>query len=308
MADEILTGSGGGGDILVAEVQSKYAQLSLADRASLRNHPTLVNLGPNLIGSGTEQISIFGLDGSDLMTARTEIQAISNQAFSVSSVTCTPAPYRIAYDYSDQIGALDPSGVVNSYRLAQSIVGSATMTLTNLIAQAIDGFTAVGTTGVDFTHDTFLAGQFALDQASVNGPYLCVLHPKQFTDWQSDLETRGGVTQWRPATAEMQMLRGQGYKGMYNNIDIFVSSKVQPDGGGSTDWYGGLFGAGAVAYKEMALGPAPRSQIVLLDVEGVIRVAESRNELSGDTQVVGHYFVGACNPEASRGRTLISAQ
>jgi hypothetical protein len=188
-----------------------------------------------------------------------------------------------------------------------SIIASAAMTLTDLIAQEGDGFTQKGSTGVAYTHDTFLACQFALKQSSVPGPYLNVLQPKQFTDWQSDLESRGGVTQWRASTEEMQMLRGPGFEGVYNNIEVVTSSKVQSANSGA-DWAGFMFGRGALAYKEMRMAAPPRSQFVILDVGGVIRVAEMRTEDGAKTKVVGHYYVGTVTVEATRGRTAISAQ
>jgi hypothetical protein len=214
VADEVLSGSGGGQNILVAAVASKLALLLLADRASMRNHPALINLGENLVGSTTEQFTQYGLDGYDLMSSVTEIQSISNSALTTAKKTVAPARYGLAYDYSDYMATLDQTGTINSPRLALSIVGSANMTFTNNLAKMVDDFSVtVGSTGVGYTHDTFLAGQFKLKQAMVPGPYLRIMKPKTFTDWVTDLETRGGVTQWRTATEEMQQLRGLGFEG-----------------------------------------------------------------------------------------------
>ncbi len=305
MADEILS-SGGGGDVVVSAVTSKFARLLLGDRASLRNHPCFVNLGDDLIGATGEQTILYGLDGYDLMVSRTEIQSISNQAFTNAKKTVTPARFGIAYDYSDYISRLDPTGVINSPRMAASIVGSAMMTFTNNAAKMIDDFSVTaGTTTVAFTHDTFLAGQFKLEQALVPGPYLCILKPKQYTDWQSDLETRGGVTQWRAATEAMQILRGLGDKGFYNDINVFTSNQVQTANAGA-DYAGGMFGQGALGFKELPLGPAPRSAFIIMDV-GPVRVEEDRSARTNETAVVGNYYHGFVELEDGRGVTLISA-
>ena len=308
MADEILSGSGGGENLVVAQVISRMVQLQLADRASLRNHPAIVNMNPGLIGATVEKVSIVGLDGVDQMTSRTEIQSEANTAFTSSAATVTPAPFRLAYEMSDLMQAIDPNGIANPLRFARSIAVSASMTLTNLIAQGIDGFTQVGSTGVAMTHDTFLAAQFALKQALVTPPFLFVAKPKAFTDWQDDLEARGGNTQWRAATTQMMALNGQGAEGSYNNIEVFTSDQVQSINGATVDWASSMFGRGAVGYKELRMAPPPRSQFVILDIEGVIRIAELRAERTGETAVVGHYNVGTINIEAGRGRTIVSGQ
>jgi hypothetical protein len=308
VANEILTGSGGGTDILVSEVASKYVHMLLADRASLRNHPAIIRLGSDLLGGATEHIAKLGLNGYDLMTSRTEIQAIANNALTTAEATVTPAPYRLAYDTSDLMRAVDPLGITGDLILPMSIAMSASMTLTNLIATGLStGLSTVGTTTVRFTHDTFLAAQFALFQALVPGPYLSVLKPIHFTDWQADLEARGGNTQWRAATEAMMALRGPGAQGVYNNIEVFSSNQVQSINAGA-DWASAMFGIGCIAYKEVNLGPAPRSQFVVLDVEGVIRVAEKREETTGETFTIGHYNVGVVKVEAGRGRTIVAAQ
>lgn len=307
MADEILYGSGGGENLVVAAVASQMVMLSLADRASLRNSPQLINLGTPLIGSGAEKFATVALDGADLMVSRTEIQSIANQAFTSAQKTVTPARYGIAYDYSDYVSAIDPTGTLNPSRLAASIVASANMTFTNNLAKMVDDFaTTAGATTVAMTHDTFLAAQFKLMQNKVPGSFLCILKPKQFTDWVSDLETRGGVTQWRQSTQDMQVLKGIGFQGQYNGIDVFVSDQVQ-SANANADWAGGMFGAGAIGFKELALGaPAPGAFIVA-DV-GPIRVEVDRSVRTGETALVGTYYHGFVEIEDLRGVTIISAQ
>ena len=307
MANEILSGSGGGENILVAEVASKIALLLLADRASMRNHPALINLGEDLVGSTSEQFTKYGLDGYDLMSSVTEIQSISNSALTNAAVNCVPARYGLAYDFSDYMSTLDQTGVINSPRLAMSIVGSANMTFTNNLAKLVDDFSVVvGSTGVVYTHDTFLAGQFKLLQQKVPGPYVRIMKPKMFTDWQADLETRGGVTQWRTSTEDMQMLRGLGFQGNYNNIEVFVSDQVQ-SANANADWCGGIFGRGAIGFKELRLKPAPASAFIILEA-GAVRVEEVRGGRTGETAVVGAYWHALTEIEDLRGCSELGAQ
>jgi hypothetical protein len=301
-----VTGSSPGSDVLVAQVASRVVRLALGDRFSLRNHPALVRLGTDLIGSTTIKGTVFNLDGLDLLASTGEASAVSTSSLTVANYTCAPSKYSLAYGYSDFLNAVDQTGVFSTQRLAMSIAISAAMTLTNLIALEIDDWTQVGSTAVTFSHTTFLLAQFALKQALVPPPYLAVLKPKHFTDWQADLEQRGGVTQWRDATASMQVLRGLGLEGFYNGIEVVTSDQVQSANSGA-DWASGMFGRGALGYKELQLRPAPRSAHVLID-SGPLRVEEVRDGLAGSTDVAGHYYVGTCDIEAARGRTLIGAQ
>ncbi len=307
MSYEIMVGSGNGADLLSSPIVRRGLLLKLGDRASLRNHPALVNLGGDLIGATSEKLNVLGLDGTDLMSSVSEASAVSNTALTEAQATVTPAMYRLQYELSDQARIHDPTGALNPARLGLSMVGSAMMTLTNLIANEGDGFTTTGTTGVAFSHDTWIATKAALIQALVPGPYLAVLKPKSFTDWTTDLESRGGLTQWRPASAEMQVLRGGGYQGEYDGVEVFTSNQVQGMNS-NADWGNFMFGRGAIGYKELAQGPAPRSQLVILDLNGVIRIAESRTESEGETAIVGHYYVGTVVIEAGRGRTALGAQ
>jgi hypothetical protein len=307
VADEILSGSGGGNNILVTAIGSKMALLLLADRASMRNHGALINLGDNLVGSTTEQFTQYGLDGYDLMSSVTEIQSVSNQALTTAKKTVAPARHALAYDWSDYLETLDQTGQINSQRLALSIVQSANMTFTNNLAKMVDDFaTVVGSTTVAYTHDTFLAGQFKLKQNKVPGPYVRIFKPKMFTDWQADLEARGGVTQWRAATEEMQMLRGLGFEGTYNGMEVFTSDQVQSANAGA-DWAGGSFGRGALGFKELKLKPAPRSAFIILEA-GVVRVEEVRNGRTEETAVRGTYYHGFVEIEDLRGVTELGAQ
>lgn len=314
----LSTADPGPADLLVAQAASKMALLMLGSRFSLRNAPWLINLGQDLVGKfeglaggGTLKIPLVGLDGLDEMSSVAENASISETAVDTAAVTVSPADFGLKRAPTDKTRRRDPTGTYSPQRLAIDGVMAAGMTLTTLIAQEVDGGTQVGSTGVDFSHDTFLAGQFALKQGLVPGPYCWMLKPKSFTDWQADLERRGGVTQWRPATAEMQALRGEGYEGNYNGMDVLTSDKVQGLNS-NADWGNACWGRGAVGYIEEPQAPAVRSQHILLDVAGpggvVIRVAEARDEDGRVTEIITHYSVGTVLIETARLRTALGAQ
>lgn len=300
MANESVTGSGAGAAALVAQVASRAARLLLADRANLRNHPALVNLGEDLVGATELKGSLLGLNGYDEFASRTEIQAVTNTAVSSATYTCAPGRYSLARGTSDYLRMVDPTGAFDEIILAQSMVFEYAMLFTTEIAKIGDGFTTVGTSGTDYTHDRWLATQFALKQANVPGPYLNVMSTESFTQWQADLEQRGGLTQWRPASTDMQMLRGTGFEGSYNGIEVFTTDRVQKLNT-DADWANFMFGRGAIGFKELPPAPPTRDMSVLLTA-GPLLAESARNATEANSQVVGNAWVGFSAIETGRGR------
>lgn len=287
---------------VVSAVALRWMQLMLANRSSLRGHPALINLGAlgaGRPGSGslTSQFSLFGLDGYDTLSTVTEGNAVSETALTMALRTIAVARRGLRRGLSDQMATIDPTGTLNVPRFAIDGFISANVTLTKMIAALMDGFaTEVGTTGVDYSHDTFLEEKAALIEAKVTGPFLKIMPESHYSRWMVDLEGRGGLTQWRPASVEMQMLRGPGFQGTYDNVDVFTSDGCVTDG---SDKIGGMFGAGAIGYAEMPI-TYPESAIIVLN-EGPIAVEEIRSGLSALTDIVTHYHVGVTEIEDLRG-------
>lgn len=292
---------------VISAVAANAMLLMLANRASLRGHPALWNLGA-LGNFGPHQSSLaaqfplFGLDGYDLLSSVSEGSAVTETSLTMALKTCTVARRSLRRDISDQMRTIDASGALSIPRLALDGFNSANKSLTNLIAALGAGFsTVVGTSGVDFDHDVFLDAKAALIEAKVPGPYLMVIPEHFFAEWMKDLESRGGITQWRPATAEMQMLRGPGYQGSYDGVDIFTSDGCATSG---SDKQGGMWGAGAVGYAEMEL-EFPASAFIQLKA-GPIAVEEVREGTKGVTDVVTHYMVGVTEIEDARGVQILA--
>jgi len=304
----IKTGSGGGENSLVSAAAIKFLQLYLADRASLRGHPALVYLnqfgaGKVGLGSGTAQYTIWGLDGYDAMQSTSEGATPSEDALTNALKTATWARKTLRRDLSDEIRSLDQTGVLNPMRLAQDGFGAAMVTLTNVIAALMSGFSVQkGSSGVVFSHDLWMLGKGALIEAEVPGPYLALLHPNHFADWMTDLESRGGLTQWRPAAAEMQVLKGPGFQGTYDGVDIITTNRVPTSG---SDKVSGIFGRGAIGYveQEVVFG----EEAIILVKEGPIAVELSRAAAgAGYSSVVTNYRVGAAEIEDARGVGLLA--
>ncbi len=307
----ITTTGGGGQNFIPSEIAANYIQLMLADRSSLRGHPALVNLGAIRPGSGMgssgKKFTVYGLEGYDLLVSTAEGATIASEtALTSAAGNITTGRYSGYRNISDEMRSRDFTGALKPFGLAMDGFVSALMTLTQLLADLMDGFSnSVGTTTVDFDHDVFMAGKGQLIRAGVPGPYLCILHWNHYDKWSQDLEGRGGSTQWRPATVEQQRLKGPGYQGNYDGVDVFSTSYAKSINA-AADYASGMFGRGAIGYAEEEVEPPESAQVILKS--GPIVVAENREELDAATDYVTHYRCGVIEIEDGRGVRMVAAQ
>lgn len=305
MADEI-TFANLSGSARLAAILAKEIELTLADRASLHKHPSIKFMG-SVVGSGSNviQTPIIGLDGYDTMSSPADGSGVSNQAFTETNSNITVARRALQYSITD-LAALTDSVGLNVQRLAQSMVGSAQMTFQSLLCNVIDDFTStVGTSGVDMSVDDFYSAQFTLTLASVPGPYICVLHPRQLADFQSSLRAEAGPSQFVGATQEMLNVKGQGFAGMFNGVDIFVSSKVVSANAGA-DRAGAMFGYGAVGYAEGSPFAITGAGGLVNPAGTPIVVELERDASAALTKIVGNYYCGVARLQDSMGVAIIT--
>lgn len=265
MANEIVYS--GLGDQRLTEVLSAEVLMQLADRNALPNHPALF-YGGDALGRGSlaVKVPIVGLNGYDAMAAVGEGASIANTALTDTSVVCTVARYGKAYAASDMARFSNPmGGVINPAMLAQDAVTSDAMLLTSLLAGLMDNFSAtVGTSGVDADLATFMAAQDTLQIANVPGPYMCILHSRQWRDILADIALAvGGVAQYVLASPEQIAVRGGSYQGALLGTDVFVSNQVPSVGG--TDRGGGMFGRGAVIWCDSTIVVDADPNLVLIN-------------------------------------------
>jgi len=294
------------GNARVAAVLAQEIVLKLADRASLHNHPSLVNFG-SIAGRGSAalQVPIVGLDGSDLLASAADGAVVANTTLTSSAATLTLGRYALRYDFTDLANLTDSVGL-NVQRLAESMVGSTVMAFQNALCDVIDGFTTTaGTSGVDMSVDDFYSAQFALTLNSVNGPYICVLHPRQLADFQSSLRAEYGATQFVQATQEMLNIKGQGFAGMFNGVDIFVSSKV-PTANAGADRAGAMFGLGAVGYVEGSPFPVIGAPGIVQPAGTPLVVEFDRVIGAGTTSILGSYYLGVAKIQDLMGVSIIT--
>ncbi|MCH9838407.1 hypothetical protein K0U83_22290 [bacterium] len=306
MANEVLYS--GLGDLRLAKILNNEIQLLLADRFSLRTHPSIFNAG-NIAGRGSSVISIpqAGLEGYDLMTAvGGETASASNVALTDASADITIARFALRREISDLANMTDSVGLT-AERLAADMVGGYEMAVTNAICDTIDGFTATaGTTGVDLSVDDFFSALFTLEQASVRTPYVSVLHPVQVTDLQNSIRAEGGALQYIAATQEMLAAKGQGFAGSFLGVDIFKSSKV-PTANGGADRAGAMMGYGAVGMAEGSVRPISALSGALQFPAGtVIAVEYERNSATALTAITGNAYFGVALLQDAMGVSIIS--
>jgi len=307
MADEVLYS--GLGDLRLAKILNNEIQLLLADRFSLRNHPSIFQAG-NIAGRGSAVLSVpqAGLDGYDLMTApASEATAAVNTPLTDSSADITIARYALRREISDLANMTDSVGL-NVERLAADMVGAYEMAVTNAICNTIDGFTTtVGTSGSDMTVDNFFSALFALEQASVQTPYVAVLHPVQLTDLQNSIRAEASnAIAFSPATVEMLAAKGQGYAGSFMGVDLYKSSKV-PTANAGADRAGAMMGYGAIGMAEGSVRPiAALGGALQFPTGTVIAVEYERNSASALTAITGNAYFGVAKLQDGMGVSIIT--
>jgi hypothetical protein len=295
------------GNARVAAVLAQEIQLKLADRASLHNHPSIVNFG-SMAGRGSAalQVPILGLDGSDLLASAADGAVVANTTLTAAAATLTIGRYALRYDLTDLGGAITDSIGLNAQRLAESMVGSTLMAFQNALCDTIDGFTATaGSTGVDMSVDDFYSAQFALTLASVSGPYIAVLHPRQLADFQSSLRAEYGATQFVMATQDMLNIKGQGFAGTFNGVEIYSSSKV-PTANAGADRAGAMFGYGAVGYVEGSPFPIVGAAGVVTPAGSPVVVEFDRIVGGGTTSILASYYLGIGKLQDGMGVSIIT--
>jgi hypothetical protein len=296
------------GDLTVPEILNREIELLLADRASLRNLPYLVNVG-DITGSNTNTIKVgyAGLDGYNEMSAVAEGSDAPEPGLTDGSQTVVVARQAITYSEYDLTNLILANGNVDVERLAASIVGDAEARFTSMVCGVIDDFTQTsGTTGTDFTFAKFQSAIYTLERAPApTAELVAVLAPIQLTDLQSDVTGLTGVMQWQPASAEMIAAKGQGFQGRLLGVDVYKSSKVVTSGG---DRKGGMWHRGAVLMAEGTPKPLLIPGIAR-DVGQKIQVTFGYNNAKALQSVTGNYYVGVARsvPNDTLGVTLISS-
>jgi len=293
-------------DLRLATALDAALRVILHDEMSMRTTGTILNLG-SINGSGASDATIryAGLDGLDPFQGFGEVANVPETAFVTANAQIAVGRCALRRDISDLAVMTGlQSGDIDPLRLAQSMVGGYEQYFNTLVAGAMATFaTSVSPgVGVDMTVDTFYDAVFALEIASNNGRFHCLLSPNQLADFQDSLRAEGGAAQYMPATAAMLQAKDQGYQGSFLGVDIYRSDKVTIDGAG--DAHGAMWSVGALGYKTgSVVGPMGGA---VVSPSGEIVVEFERSAPTATTQIVGHGYLGLSVLEDARGVQIVS--
>lgn len=292
-------------DLRLATALDAALRVILHDEMSLRSTGAILNLGSiNGTGAAASTVGFAGLDGFNSFLPVGEVAAVPETALVTASAQIAVGRAALRRDISDlAVITGRQSGDVDPMRLAASMVGGYDQFFNGLAGAAINTFaTVTGAAGVAMSVDNFYDAIFALEAASVPGPYYCLLNPIQLAALQESARAEGGVAQWQTATADLVRIKGQGFQGNFLGIDIYRSDKVLVAAG---DAHGGMWGLGAMAYKTGSQANPMGGFVTSPDSSIVVEF--ERVAAQATTQIIGSAYLGMSVIEQARGvqiRTL----
>ena len=299
-------------DLRLSKMISQEIRLLLTDSSNLRNTPFVDFVGSiNGLGSDTIRVRKAGLDGFDAFsefTGATEAGAVSDTALTDAFVDVVCKRNSLAYSISDMASMTGlGAGDIDPFRIADSIAASYDALFAKLTGATASGFgTVKGTTNTDLDVAKFLEAIQELEKASSGkgapGPYVALLHPKQFADLQdSILGQTNGILQFIAASYDAISAKGSHYKGNFMGVEIYTSSYIVNDG---TDHQGAVFAAGALGFATgMPAGLPGAAESMEM---GEVMIEMDREADKALTRIVGHAYLGMSIIDDARGCLLIS--
>lgn len=298
-------------DLRLEKIISQEIRILLKDSTNLRNTPFVDYCG-SINGSGSDTIRVrkAGLDAGEFsaFTGLTEATGVSDSTLAQDGVDIVVKRQALAYALSDLGGMTELSGAVNGidpFRIAESIANSYDLLFADLTGATVAGFTnTVGvTTGANTVGHLIDAIQ-ALEAADSNkgapGPYVALLHPKQWADMQDNiLSLSTGVLQFVPASYEAISAKGSHYKGSFLGVEIYTTSHITDDG---TTYAGAVFAPGALGYANGMPAALPGA-VESMDM-GEVLIEMDREADKALTRIVGHCYLGMSIIDDDRGVLL----
>lgn len=294
-------------DLRLAKMISQEIKLLLQDSTNLRNSPFLDFVGSiNGKGSDTIRVRKAGLDGYNqfsAFTGATEDSAVSDTALTDGHADVVVKRQALAYAISDLASMTGMGGGdIDPFRIADSIAKSYDSTFAELTGVSFAAFTTIkgssgGSNTVAHLVDAIQALEAAASGKGAPGPYVCVLHPKQWADIQDNiLSLSTGVLQFVPASYEAISAKGSHYKGSFLGVEIYTSSWVTNDG---IDHLGAMWAPGAIGFASGM--PAGLPGAVETMEMGEVLVEMDRDATKALTRIVGHAYLGMSIIDDNRG-------
>ena len=230
-----------------------------------------------------------------------------NSAYTTGKVSLTPTRHGKIYQLTDLVGVT--GGPIDLDRIGQKLIDGVALTMTDLCTSQFPSFTdQVGTTGVDLTVDTVFDAQFALALNLAGSENLnMVLHPQAHNDFVQSLRGEQGAIQYSAATAEQLAMKGPGFQGVWNGINVWTSDSCDTVNGGA-DYAGALMADSAICYT---MGDVRRlqgyipAQNVLVDA-GALIVELERDSVNGMSSAIANLYPAVAIREDGRGIEIVS--
>lgn len=293
------------GALFIAAALNQMLHENIVDRTDLLS--TCKDFG-SINGAGSQAYKVAKASFDDAMSAANadEVTAVANTDLSTGFATITVARQALRRTVSD-LYSLAGGPRPGLERFAQDMADAAILRQTDMICALYGGLSeSVGSVGA-LTVDDIYDAQYQLIQARVPGPYVCVLSPKQLTEFMDGLRGEGGAVQFESATAAMLGAAGAGLAGTWHGIQFWSSDSVVNNSG---QLEGAMYGEGCFGFARGVpsdvVGLAGPGSFASVTPNGSpIFVEFERKAGEAHTLVVGNLYFGISEIEDARG-VLIS--
>lgn len=312
MANEVYVSAQG--DLLATSVLAKMLEYLLHQKPFARR---LCAYRGDTRASGSAAVKVPQIDDDDIGESINEGASPSaNTALTDGSYTLTPGRIAIKRIISNRLQGIDATGILNELALARYNFNAVMRGFDALVAAAVASLTGTaGVSGAAFTADDWFTAQQTLVERLVEGKLAAWLHPRQWTELQTDL--RGEVGPWQlnlNVQAAVASSNGKSYKGTLNDVEIWTSSQVADANGGvnhggammqipaDANDAGGATGDAALSYAEGS--PEPVTLIPghkVMEPGGKVYSTFKADGDKDDVEIVSNYYATVGVADANKG-------
>lgn len=271
--------------------------------SELPQHPAFV-YGGSINGRSSTVVKVghAGISGYDLMSATAEGTAATTQTLTTGSTSVTVARYVLQREVGDLARMTDEAGLIQAQNLAQGAFMSYKRTFLDAVCSSVAGFSTAQTASTILTVADILAAKATLAGAGGQGPYICLLHPKQWGDIEAEVTTTNGgsIAHGQAAQAVSERV-GDGFVGRFLGIDFFTSTSITSSGG---NYLGALLAPGAIAYADgVAPIDDPASQFL---VGNQMKFSRTLQPTAGTNLWVAEGYLGVARAVSARAVKIVS--
>lgn len=317
MANEVYVSAQG--DLLATSILAKVLEMLLHQKPFARR---LCAFRGDTRATGSSAVKVPQIDDDDIGEVVAEGSAPSaNTALTDGSYTLTPGRIALKRVVSNRLMGIDATGLLNEISLAIYNFNGIMRGFDALVAAAVASLTGTaGTSGAAMTVTDWFTAQQTLVERLVEGRLAAFLHPRQWTELQTDL--RGEVGPWQLNTnvqAAVASSNGKSFKGTLNDVEIWTSSQVADANGGvnhggammqipqDANDAGGASGDAALSYAEGS--PEPVTLIAghkVMEPGGKVYSTFSADGDKDDVSIVSNYYAVVGVADANKGIKVLT--